>query len=83
MFRRNIYTTAKLFQAQLKKHLSQTERQDQSLFKRNKKLLEDMEFHSHKKRFTKKAGMRPSMEELKKMGDDARIEQNRPDDGVY
>ncbi|CEP63066.1 Fmp16p LALA0_S07e01640g [Lachancea lanzarotensis] len=47
----------------------------------NKKKLEDLE---------KKSGsigggnfQRPSREELKKKGDEAQVEQQRPDDGVY
>lgn len=54
------------------------EKKEQSLFDQNQAKLDKLEHENG----TKDAD-RGSCEELKKKGDDAQIEQNRPDDGVY
>ncbi|CCF57253.1 hypothetical protein KAFR_0C02600 [Kazachstania africana CBS 2517] len=61
-----------------KEHQNAEEMKEQQLFDKNKENLEKMESDYKYSDFQK-----PTMEELKKKGDDARIEQNRPDDGVY
>lgn len=61
-----------------KSNLSPEEQREQKLFDENKARLEKLE---HAKIYD--GSQRESCEELKKKGDDARIEQNRPDDGVY
>lgn len=66
---------------QRKQHLSSEEQKEQKLFDDNKAKLDKME-HEHGEGAAADAN-RKSCEELKKIGDDARIEQNRPDDGVY
>lgn len=62
----------------LKPDQSVEETKEQKLFDKNQDFLDRMEhdpsFNDWKK---------PNDEKLKKIGDDARIEQNRPDDGVY
>lgn len=60
------------------KHPDAANIKEQKEFDENKEKLEKLE-HGDKNTDFKK----PSMEELQKRGDDARIEQNRPDDGVY
>ncbi|KAM3159814.1 Protein FMP16, mitochondrial [Lachancea thermotolerans] len=45
----------------------------------NKKKLDELEKKSH----NGGAYKRPSTDELKKKGEDAQVEQHRPDDGVY
>ncbi|CAH1829062.1 unnamed protein product [Saccharomyces cerevisiae] len=57
--------------------MHEAEKKEQGLFDSNKKRLDTLE---HGKNPDYK---QPGMEDLKKKGDDARIEQNRPDDGVY
>ncbi|EDO16772.1 hypothetical protein Kpol_526p25 [Vanderwaltozyma polyspora DSM 70294] len=59
--------------------LSSEERQEQNMFNKNKAILEKME---HDK-LNHDNELKPDMETLKQFGDNARIEQNRPDDGVY
>ncbi|CAI4058046.1 hypothetical protein SKDZ_04G2940 [Saccharomyces kudriavzevii ZP591] len=61
----------------LKDNQDAAEKKEQSLFDSNKKKLNSLE---HDKNPDYK---QPGMEDLQKKGDDARIEQNRPDDGVY
>ncbi|CAI4037955.1 hypothetical protein SMKI_04G2920 [Saccharomyces mikatae IFO 1815] len=61
----------------LKNNQDETEKKEQGLFDSNKKKLDSLE-HGKNPNFKQ-----PGMEDLKKKGDDARIEQNRPDDGVY
>lgn len=61
----------------LKNNQDEAEKKEQGLFDTNKKRLDTLE---HGKNPDYK---QPGMEDLKKKGDDARIEQNRPDDGVY
>ncbi|QLQ79572.1 hypothetical protein HG537_0C02190 [Torulaspora globosa] len=61
-----------------KTNLSPEERNEQKLFDENKARLEKLE---QAKIYD--GSQRETCEELKKKGDDARIEQNRPDDGVY
>ena len=62
----------------LKHDQSIEETNEQNLFDKNQDLLERMEHDS-----TFNDWKKPDDEKLKKIGDDARIEQNRPDDGVY
>ncbi|CAL9734353.1 hypothetical protein MOSE0_E04060 [Monosporozyma servazzii] len=52
--------------------------EEQKKFDKNQEKLERMEHDS-----TYKDLKQPNCDKLKKIGDDARIEQNRPDDGVY
>lgn len=59
-----------------KAHLSPEEEKEQKLFDRNKAKLDKLEHNEG-------SSKRDSKAKLKKRGDDARIEQNRPDDGVY
>ncbi|QLG71102.1 hypothetical protein HG535_0B01400 [Zygotorulaspora mrakii] len=59
-----------------KVHQDAAEQKEQKLFDKNKAKLEKMEHHEG-------SDKRDSRSKLKKRGDDARIEQNRPDDGVY
>ncbi|CCC68510.1 hypothetical protein NCAS_0B04260 [Naumovozyma castellii] len=54
------------------------EAKEQKLFDKNKKRLDKME---HDK--TYQEVKQPDCDVLRKRGDDARIEQNRPDDGNY
>ncbi|QHS72287.1 Fmp16p [Saccharomyces paradoxus] len=61
----------------LKNNQDEAEKKEQGLFDSNKEKLDTLE---HGKNPDYK---QPGMEDLKKKGDDARIEQNRPDDGVY
>ncbi|EJS44276.1 fmp16p [Saccharomyces arboricola H-6] len=61
----------------LKDKQDAAEKKEQSLFDSNKEKLDSLE-HGKSTNFKQ-----PGMEDLKKKGDDARIEQNRPDDGVY
>lgn len=70
-------TTAKGFYPHLKHDQDAAEQKEQNLFNDNKKKLDNLE-HGKNPDFKQ-----PGMEDLKKKGDDARIEQNRPDDGVY
>ncbi|KAL3233684.1 hypothetical protein RNJ44_03724 [Nakaseomyces bracarensis] len=60
----------------LKKDQDQYEKQEQKMFDKNKKDLEQFE-HGNKKSRDYKA------EDLQEKGENARVEQNRPDDGVY
>lgn len=62
----------------LKHDQSKDEVKEQKLFDKNQETLERMEHDS-----TYNDWKKPDDEKLKKIGDDARIEQNRPDDGVY
>lgn len=64
---------------QRKQNLNAEEQKEQKLFDDNKAKLDKMEHHTE----DGADANRKSCEELKKIGDDARIEQNRPDDGVY
>ncbi|CAI4931106.1 CGH_3_HP_G0032970.mRNA.1.CDS.1 [Saccharomyces cerevisiae] len=61
----------------LKNNQDEAEKKEQGLFDSNKKRLDTLE-HGKNPYYKQ-----PGMEDLKKKGDDARIEQNRPDDGVY
>lgn len=61
-----------------KHNLSPDEQREQKLFDENKARLEKLE---HDKIY--ESCGKESFEELKKKGEDAPIEQNRPDDGVY
>lgn len=61
-----------------KHNLSPEEKKEQKLFDDNKAKLDKLE---HEKSYD--GTERESCEELKKKGDDAQIEQNRADDGVY
>ncbi|CAI4055230.1 hypothetical protein N7582_000277 [Saccharomyces uvarum] len=70
-------TTARAFYPHLKNDQDAAEQKEQHLFDDNKKKLDNLE-HGKNPDFKQ-----PGMEDLKKKGDDARIEQNRPDDGVY
>lgn len=95
MFKRLFSSTTRALEPHLKKNLSKLELQQQKLYKRNQTRLESMEssnkeasngmfFNSTNSMKHKVCSYkRPSMTRLKKIGDDARIEQNRPDDGVY
>ncbi|SJM87301.1 related to protein FMP16, mitochondrial [Zygosaccharomyces bailii] len=62
-----------------KAHLSDAEQKEQNIFDANKAKLESME---HDKANKSDAHVQ-SCDELRKVGEDAQIEQNRPDDGVY
>lgn len=62
----------------LKDHQTQEEKKEQKLFDENKAKLDKLEHEKNGKDTN-----RESCDELKKKGDDAQIEQNRPDDGVY
>lgn len=62
----------------LKHDQSDQEAEEQTKFDKNQEKLERMEHDS-----TYKDWKQPNCDKLKKIGDDARIEQNRPDDGVY
>ncbi|GAV55648.1 hypothetical protein ZYGR_0AY00400 [Zygosaccharomyces rouxii] len=63
-----------------KENLTGSEQKEQKDFDENQARLEEME-HSHGKDvdYTHQR----SEAELRKTGEDAQIEQNRPDDGVY
>lgn len=61
-----------------KEHQSPEEQKEQSLFDQNKRRLDKLE---HEK--GTEGADRESCDELRKKGDNAQIEQNRPDDGVY
>ncbi|KAG0675832.1 hypothetical protein C6P41_003984 [Kluyveromyces marxianus] len=53
---------------------------EQRMFDRNKKKLEKLEREGHE---LEKDLKRPGVNNLKKKGERAQIEQGRPDDGVY
>ncbi|SMN21906.1 similar to Saccharomyces cerevisiae YDR070C FMP16 Putative protein of unknown function [Maudiozyma saulgeensis] len=59
------------------KHPDAEDVKEQRKFDANKKKLEKLEHGGHS------GIMKPSMEKLQQKGENARIEQNRPDDGVY
>ena len=61
-----------------KEHQNAEEQKEQKLFDQNKSKLDNLE-HEHGVKNTDTE----SCEELKKKGEDAQVEQNRPDDGVY
>ena len=60
------------------KHPDRQDIKEQKMFDENQAKLEKLEHDKNYKNFTK-----DSIKNLQKRGDDARIEQNRPDDGVY
>lgn len=62
----------------LKHNQNKEEEREQKLFDKNQERLEKLEHDEDYKDY-----QQPSQEELKIKGDKARIEQNRPDDGVY
>ncbi|CCE63066.1 hypothetical protein TPHA_0D04320 [Tetrapisispora phaffii CBS 4417] len=63
-----------------KMHQSKDEKKEMKVFHKNQKTLEKME---SKKKRCHVGEKKPDMETLKKFGEDARVAQNRPDDGVY
>lgn len=75
----NIFYKPGLKHQKQKTHLSREEKQEQKMFDKNQATLDRMEHDSNYHGNEKK----PNMEHLKEFGDNARIEQNRPDDGVY
>ncbi|CCK69943.1 Fmp16p KNAG_0D01920 [Huiozyma naganishii CBS 8797] len=62
----------------LKSDQSTEEKKEQKLFDKNKARLEKLETGKGPRGFK-----RPSEKALQEKGENARIEQNRPDDGVY
>lgn len=62
-----------------KDHQSPSEQKEQSSFDENQAKLEQME---HSRRLNADYNQRTESE-LRKTSDDAQVEQNRPDDGVY
>lgn len=75
---RNLSTTTILLKENHKmKHPDAEDIKEQKEFDLNKKKLENLEHGGHSNI------MKPSMEKLQQEGENARIEQNRPDDGVY
>jgi len=74
---RLISTTSSCARDHRMKHPNPEDVKEQKKFDANKKKLEKLEHGGH-------SGIKkPSMEKLQQKGEDARIEQNRPDDGVY
>lgn len=61
----------------LKKKQDATEKAEQKMFDKNKKELEQFEHGKGKKSHDYRN------QDLREKGENARIEQNRPDDGVY
>lgn len=75
---RNLSTTTTMLKENHKmKHPDAEDIKEQKEFDLNKKKLEKLEHGDHSNI------MKPSMEKLQEEGENARIEQNRPDDGVY
>lgn len=75
---RNLSTTIIMLRENHKmKHPDAENIKEQKEFDLNKKKLENLEHGGHSN------VMKPSMEKLQQEGENARIEQNRPDDGVY
>lgn len=64
-----------------KKNLNAAEQKEQNLFNKNKEKLERLESDATKDREDDIS--HPSSEVLQEKGEEARVEQNRPDDGVY
>lgn len=75
---RFLSTTRQLFtKDHLKKDQNATEKAEQKMFDENQKDLEQLEHGKSTKSHNYKC------DDLREKGENARIEQNRPDDGVY
>lgn len=75
-----VYYLARPFSSSVATATPHAKDPDQRMFDKNKRKLEKLEHEGHE---AMKDFKRPSINRLKKKGENAQIEQGRADDGVY